>query len=128
MLDSVRWNGDWEAWLDFFLTGVEETATNAVETAQRLVALFKADEQRIASLGRSASTVLRVFQAMCQHPVLTIKDVCERTGLSFPAANRAMDRLVKLGIAFEFSGKRRNRVFAYEQYVRILSEGTEALR
>lgn len=127
LLDSVRWNGDWEAWLDFFLTGVEETATNAVETAQRLVALFKADERRIPSLGRSASTVLRVFQAMCQNPVLTIKDVCERTGLSFPAANKAMDGLVKLGVAQEFSGKRRNRVFAYEQYVRILSEGTEAL-
>lgn len=127
LLDSVRWNGDWEAWLDFFLTGVEETATNAVETVQRLVALFKADGQRIPSLGRGASTVLRVFQAMCQNPVLTIKDVCERTGLSFPAANKAMDGLVKLGVVHEFSGKRRNRVFAYEQYVRILSEGTEAL-
>src|SRR5882724_8645658 len=40
MLDCVRTEGDWEAWLDFFLEGVEDTASNAVETAQRLVALF----------------------------------------------------------------------------------------
>ena len=38
LLDRVRKEGDWEAWLDFFLQGVEDTASNAVRTAQRLVA------------------------------------------------------------------------------------------
>lgn len=127
LLDLVRLEGDWEAWLDFFLEGVEQTATNAVETAQRLVTLFKGDEQRVQSLGRSASTVLRVFQRLCHRPILTVNEVCRETGLSFPAANKGMERLVQLGIVRELTGRRRNRVFAYDSYLRILSEGTEAL-
>ncbi|MBM3284260.1 MAG: Fic family protein, partial [Candidatus Aminicenantes bacterium] len=43
LLDLVRSDGDWEAWLDFFLEGVEQTATVAVQTAQRLVKLFSDD-------------------------------------------------------------------------------------
>ena len=41
LLDRVRGTGDWESWLDFFLEGVVSTATGAVDTAQRLVALFQ---------------------------------------------------------------------------------------
>lgn len=52
LLDRVRIEGDWEAWMDFFLVGVVETASNAVRrTAQRLVALFKEDAVRVASCG-----------------------------------------------------------------------------
>jgi len=50
LLDLVRAEGDWEAWLDFFLEGVESTAANAVQTARRLVALFKEDGARIKPL------------------------------------------------------------------------------
>lgn len=48
-------------------------------------------------------------------------------GLSFPAAASAMDLLVELGIARELTGKRRNRLFVYDQYLAALNEGTEAL-
>jgi hypothetical protein len=54
-----------------------------------------------------------------------MQDVCSRAGLSFPAASSAMEVLVDLGIASELTGKRRNRIFAYDRYLTILSEGTE---
>ncbi len=127
LLDLVRAEGDWEAWLDFFLEGVEHTATNAVETAKRLLALFQQDEQKIQRAQRIASTVLRVFRVLCKRPLTTLNQVCEHTGLSFPAAARSMRALEDLGIAREVTGQRRNRVFAYQEYLNILSEGTEAL-
>lgn len=127
LLDQVRAEGDWEAWLDFFLEGVEKTASNAVETAKRLLALFEQDEQKIQASGRAASTTLHVFHAMCKRPLVTLNQVCERTGLSFPSASRSMQVLTNLGIAREVTGQRRNRVFAYQKYLDILSEGTEAL-
>lgn len=127
LLDLVRTEGDWEAWLDFFLEGVELTGTNAVETAKRLLALFQQDEQKIQRSQRMASTVLRVFRVLCERPLTTLNQVCERTGLSFPAAARSMRALEDLGIAREVTGQRRNRVFAYQEYLNILSEGTEAL-
>ena len=45
--------------------------------------------------------------------------------LSFPAASSAMDLLVELAIARELTGKRRNRLFVYDRYLKILNEGTE---
>lgn len=127
LLDLVRLEGDWEAWLDFFLEGVEQTANNAVETAKRLLALFQEDARRIQQARRRTSTTLQVFRVLCERPLTSLKQVCERTGLSFPAAAKAMEALVALGIAREVTGQRRNRVFAYEKYLNILSEGTEAL-
>lgn len=126
LLDVVRAEGDWEAWLDFFLEGVEKTASNAVETAKRLLGLFQQDERKIQTSGRSASTVLRLFRVMCARPLMTLSQVCERTGLSFPAASNAMRTLERLGIVREVTGQRRNRVFAYHDYLNILNEGTEA--
>jgi len=127
LLDQVRTEGDWEAWLDFFLEGVEQTATNAVETAKRLLSLFQKDEQVIQQARRVASTTLRVFRVLCERSLVTLNQVCERTGLSFPAAARAMQTLGSLNIVREVTSQRRNRVFAYQDYLNILSEGTEAL-
>jgi Fic family protein len=125
LLDRVRTEGDWEAWTDFFLEGVRDTAGNAVETARRLIALFEADQQKIQTLGRSASSTLRVFQAFKARPLLTVGRISERTGLSFPAANQAVARLAELGIVREITGRRRERAYAYDQYVAILNEGAE---
>ncbi|MFO3796605.1 MAG: Fic family protein [Anaerolineales bacterium] len=127
LLDLVRTEGDWEAWVDFFLEGVEQTAANAVETAKRLLALFQQDEQKIQHAQRIASTALRVFRVLCERPLTTLNQVCERSRLSFPAAARSMRALQDLGIVREITGQRRNRVFAYQDYLNILSEGTEAL-
>jgi Fic family protein len=127
LLDLVRSDGDWETWIDFFLVGVEQTATGAVQTAQRFVQLFEADTLRIQEIGRITATVLRIFGALRARPILTLKDACNRTGLSFPAASKGMDALINLSIARELTGQQRNRVFAYDRYLTILNEGTEPL-
>lgn len=127
LLDRVRFEGDWEAWVDFFLEGVEETATNAVQTAQRLVALFKEDAARVQSLGRAAASALRVFDILRERPLLTLGEVCQRAGLTFPTATKGMKALETLGIVREITGARRGRVFAYDRYLAILNEGAEPL-
>src|SRR4029077_6853904 len=54
LLSRGRTAGDWEAWLDFFLEGVETTATSAVETAQRLLPPFKEETAGGRAAGRGA--------------------------------------------------------------------------
>jgi len=127
LLDLVRSDGDWEAWLDFFLEGVEQTATVAVQTAQRLVRLFSDDASRIQELGRIIASALRVFDTLRARPILTLKEICRRTGLSFPAAAKGMEALIRIGLARELTGRQRNRVFVYDRYLSILNEGTEPL-
>ena len=61
LLTSVRASGNWEAWIEFFLTGVNETSEQAIVSARRLIALLDADRKKIEALGRPAASVLRVF-------------------------------------------------------------------
>jgi Fic family protein len=127
LLDLVRTEGDWEAWVDFFLEGVVKTAQNAVQTTQRLVALFKEDTQKIQTVGRVASTAFRIFNALCERPILTLNEACRRTGRSFPSVSKGMEALAKLHIAREITGRKRDRIFAYDRYLTILTEGTEPI-
>ena len=127
LLDSVRLEGDWEAWLDFFLEGVSTTSDQAVETTHRLLALFREDSDRVQALGRSSANSLRVFNALSARPLATIGSLSAGTGTSYPTAARAVSALEKLGIVREITGRKRERVFAYGRYLEILSEGTEPL-
>jgi Fic family protein len=127
LLDRVRRIGDWEAWLSFFLDGVRQTAEGAESTAQRLGMMFKADRAKIEPSGRRAGSALRVHDALKARLLLSMHQICNSTGLSFPAASSAMELLAELGISRELTGKRRNRLFVYDRYLAILNEGTEAL-
>ena len=122
LLDAVRRQGDWEAWLAFFLDGVRETADSAVDVAQRSRALFAQDRNRIATTGRRAGSVLRVFDALREQPITTIADACRATSLTFPTVSAAMRLLISLGIAAELSRGRRARLFRYRDYLRLLQE------
>ncbi|MFM2060144.1 MAG: hypothetical protein RLY71_4529, partial [Pseudomonadota bacterium] len=127
LLDRVRTHGDWEAWVDFFLEGVETTAQSAVATARRLVTLFQQDSQRTQATGRAAANALRVLDALRLRPMCSLKQLCADSGMSFPTAGKAMQTLVTLGIARELTGQQRNRVFVYDGYLAILNEGGEPL-
>jgi Fic family protein len=120
--------GDWENWIRFFLTGIHETATQAVQTAKRLMDLFKKDRQRIQKLGLAAGSVLRAHHFLQAHPITSISKASDALDLSFQTVKTALNRMQKLGIVREISGRQRNQLFAYEPHLKILSEGTEPLK
>jgi len=124
LLDLARLEGDWEAWLGFFLQGAAETADEAVATARDLGRLFGEDRGRIQALGRRAGSALRVHDSLKERPLVSLAEVVARSGLSFPAVSKAMNELVAMGIARELTGKKRNRVFAYDRYLATLAAGT----
>ena len=127
LLADLRHSGDWEAWLAFFVEGVRATAEDGVETARRLSQMFEDDREKIRTRGRRAGSALRAHEVLMRSPVLSIRRVHERTGLSWPTAAAAIDLLSELGITHEMTGDRRNRLFAYDEYIAILSEGGEPL-
>jgi Fic family protein len=124
LLDRVRRQGDWEAWLAFFLEGVRIVAEQAVDTARRLSDVFSVDRAAIETKGRRAGSARRVHEAIKSRPIQSMPEICRVTRLSFPAASSAMELLVDLGVARELTGRRRNRLFVYRRYLAILNEGT----
>lgn len=127
LLQEVREHGQWEAWLDFFLAGVADTANQAFDAATRIVDLFKEDRERISAQSDRAGSSLRIHELFQQHPFLTANQLVEYTGLSAPTVNAALADLQRFGILEEITGRKRGRVFSYRAYLTILSEGTDPL-
>lgn len=125
LLNEVRETGDWETWLEFFLEGVRVTAEGAVNTSRRLLELFANHRRMVEGSGRRTGSALRVHAALRARPILSITAAAERANLSFSAASSAMHLLVDRGIVRETTGKRRGRLFVYDEYMGILNEGTE---
>ena len=126
LLDDVRREGDWEAWIAFFLEGVRYTAAGAERTARRQLTLFETDQSEIRQQGRAAGSALRVHDVLRQRPVASLSQVAAESGLSYTAAAAGMGVLVALGVAEELTKRKRGRMFGYRQYIAMLSEGTEA--
>ena len=127
LLDRVRTKGDWEAWLDFFLKGVKETADHAASAARRIVALFGEHQKQIEAIGRPAASVLRVFQHMQRNPIVSIPATARAIGVSAPTVAKSLAHMRQLGMLREVTGRERHRLFVYEAYLAILNEGTEPI-
>jgi len=127
LLQEVRERGTWEAWLEFFLAGVESTASQAVDAAGRILALFDADRQRIEAAAERAGSTLRVYEHLKHRLMISQKSVTAATKLSPATVNTALDTLIRLGVAREITGRQRNRLYAYDGYLAILSEGAQPI-
>jgi Fic family protein len=125
LLQAVRDTGDWESWMRFFLTGVHETAQQAVQTSRTVLKLFEDDRRKIEALGRSAGSALRVHQLLQKRPIVGIPRTAEELGLTAHTVSSAMRAMAELGTVRELTGKQRGRLFAYAPYLDILNEGTE---
>jgi len=125
ILQRIRTNGDWEEWLEFFFTGVEKVGLEAETTARKLLSMFEEHRLKIQKLGKAASTALRIHEFLKKHVIVSLPAASKELELSFPAANKAMLNLTKLGLVKEFTGKRRHRLFSYDPYLHVLTQGTE---
>lgn len=125
LLDRVRTKGEWEVWLDFFLTGVKETADQAAGAARRIVRLFEENQKQIEGIGRPAASVLRVFQHMQRSPIVSIPMAARKIGMSAPTVAKSLEHMRRLGFLREVTGRERHRLFVYDPYLAILNEGTE---
>lgn len=125
LLDTVRTDGDWEMWISFFLQGVAETCEGAVDSAWRIEKMFKEDRRHIQTQRRRSGSALQVHEAVKTRPIITLREIVRRSKISFPAAAAGMAVLIELGICRELTGKKRNRIFAYERYIELLKAGTD---
>lgn len=128
LLQKVRTDGAWEEWLRFFLTGVLETSEQAVQTAKAILQLFDEDRRKIETLKRPAASALRVHQYLQSKPVTSIQSAATALNLTLPTVTTALAHLATMGIVKELTGKQRNRMFYYTDYLKILEQGTEPLQ
>jgi len=119
-LQRVRDVGTWEDWLSFFLKGVEEVSIQATNTARRIITLREKHRSLITDkFGRAAGNGHRVLEKLYTVPIVSVHEVQQLIGTSYPSANDLVTRLVKADILREITGQIRNRRFIYREYVDI---------
>jgi Fic family protein len=122
-LTAVRKSGDWEAWMKFFLRGVEQTGIEAAETAKKVIAK-RDDAVRIASsLG---SNELKLLDFLFGHPLTDSQTVQKQLGVSYNTAAGAITRLEKAELLKETTGARRNRIFRFAAYLDLFEAPAES--
>lgn len=128
LLQQVRLHGTWETWLEFFLEGVFKLAKQAIGAANMINRLLEADYARLESLGRARFSCIQIFEYLKKLPQVTVNLLAEELGMTAPTARSSINHMVELGMLEEISGKKRDKIYVYRQYLNILEEGTELLK
>jgi Fic family protein len=123
-LQAVRTDGAWEDWIAFFLDGVTSVAGVATDTTRRIMAMIDRDRQRIQSFERGAATASRVHDLVARFVLVSAPQVATALGMTAPPIYAAIGRLEEMGILREVTGRQRGKLYAYDEYLALLNEGT----
>lgn len=122
-LMAVSINNNLEQWLKFFLTGVIETAKNAILTFTKIIALRdQLEKGTILSMGRRLPNAQILLHFLYSKPVITVADVIEVLQTTKPSANNIIKDFCNLGILTEQTGYKRNRIFTFSAYLKLFQE------
>jgi Fic family protein len=126
LLQTVRTEGKWEEWLEFFLEGVQITAEEAVNNATKILKVFAEDRRKLEDLGRMAASALRIHELLQKKPIISVPMASAELNLSAPTVRNSIDKLQEIGLVKEITGKKRDRLFSYQSYLDILQADTES--
>ena len=118
-LNAVHEKDDIEGWIKFFLEGVAATSSKAITTARKIVGLHEKDLEIVTGFGRSTEKGIRLLNSLYRTPLVRIKDVEKITKLKNPNALALVTKFVESGILKETTGQKRNRVFSYQNYIKL---------
>jgi Fic family protein len=121
-LMAVREKGDFESWIKFFLQGVASVAEEACKTSNEIIDLKNKDKNKIIKACKETSKASIFHDKIFDRPIVSINDIAKIMNATFPTANDICKRLLKLDILKEITGKERNKLFAYKNYLDILKK------
>ncbi|MBU5361658.1 Fic family protein [Enterococcus raffinosus] len=121
---AVRNTGNYEQWINFFLEVVTHTAQNAVNKIEQLSDLIIVDRGKIINEHYRSDTVKNIYEFLLSQPLVTVNGLVDYFDIGFVTINKAIKQLEGLGIVVQTSRGKRNRVFSYKSYLKILEDDT----
>ncbi len=118
-LMRVRTHNDLNQWLKFFLEGIRSTAEKSINTFKSIIALRNEVENKIISLGKKQATAKEFLKLLYSKPVVDSMDVASGLSINNTTAIRLIDDFIKLNILKEITGFKRNRIFTFENYIKM---------
>jgi Fic family protein len=119
---AVSQEGDWDAWLTFFLRGVKAQAQAASEDCQRLLNV-RADITNGLTAIHARPTAFRIIDYLFVNPYVTTTVLARRLKLTFRAVQMAIDQLIEVGWLEEVTGNKRNRLYKAQRVLDAITGG-----
>lgn len=125
---AVQTQLNWTPWVRLFLECVIASCRHTVQllgVMQELQARWQGSlvDQR----KRKDAAVWRVVELLLGQPVITVNELVHRLGVSFPAANQAVNNLVTMDILRPANTQRRGRVFHAHEVMNALYTGLDVV-
>jgi len=123
-LMAVREANRMKQWLIFFLYGVAETARNSIQVFKDILLLKERLEREVLpgfSTRRQQNAQI-LMQQLYRSPTIDIKKVVKLLGIRTNTASTLVNDFVKQGVLSELTGKRRNRIFWFKDYITIFNQ------
>lgn len=122
LLGSIRENGNWEAWIDFFLDAVVHSAAEAFRILTDLRKRMEQDAAFISGMGRTRTNAGKVLEYMQHHIIARPSVMIRQLGLSAPTIYKILETMEEKGIILPCHTGQRNRLYAYAPYREMLRD------
>lgn len=126
LLMKVRFEGDFEVWIDFFLDGINKMSEISIQSINQIQELKEQDTRKIVeSQISNHARALFVLDYLYKHPFVTSNDLIDHLKTTKPTVGKILNDFVDLGILHFDSSKKRYRQYKYQNYIDILQQGTD---
>lgn len=118
-LAELSATGDFDPWVRLFATAIAEQAASERDRVNRLLEMRDelVEQARQAKL---RGVAVQIAQDLIGFPYLRVPDISERYDVSFQAANKAVARLVEIGLLRQVGERSYSRVFTSPKVVGTL--------
>jgi Fic family protein len=120
--------GAWKQWVSFFLRGIIDESEDAISRARRLMALREQYRQRLQRPKQAGASSLGLVDFLFHWPIVSVPEVAERLGMSYPGAQKNVEKLISLGMLEEITGRQRNRLYIAREVIKVLEEPSDLVR
>ncbi len=124
LLQEIRFEGDWESWIKFFLKGIIEVSNGAMMAAREIITLNGKLIEDLVQNNVGGLNSVRLLDLLFSRPVITVTDISKTLKISHQPAYDLVDLFLKLGILREITGKKRYKRYLFIDYVGIIEKGT----
>ena len=119
-LTLVRNKNNLKQWIIFFLTGILKTAESSIDTFNAIIKLRQVvEEKKIITLGKRVPLALELIRYLYSKPIVDANEIANNLEVNISTAHRLIQDFEKLKILIEQTGYKRNRVFIFDDYIKL---------
>jgi len=118
LLQRVRTHGDWNAWIRYFLTGVERIARKAVQQSSKLIDIRERYRDALTDKARAAV----LLDELMMNPFITVPRAQKSLRVSNPTARRTVELLIERGIIAPLGDRRWGKVYVSKEILAAIEQ------